>query len=81
MKIAIWIAQVLLATVFGMAGSIKLTRSYEDLLVLMTWTEDFSIVLIRIIAILELLAVVGLLIPMMLQKFQKIVPLAAMGLG
>lgn len=81
MKIVIWIAQILLAILFALSGFMKLVTPIDELAESMAWVEDFSELQIRAIAILEILAVIGLILPMILNKFKFLVPLSALGLS
>lgn len=63
MKKITWTVQILLAIAFGMAGFMKLTAPYEELLAAMPWAEDFSLTAIRIIGGLELAGALGLILP------------------
>jgi len=81
MKIVIWIAQILLAVLFLLPGFMKLITPLDELVQGMPWVEDFSEIQIRVIAILEVLAVIGLILPMVLNKYKFLVPLSALGLS
>ena len=83
MKILAWIVQILLALAFMASGFMKLITPYGELMAGegMAWVGDFSAMQIKIIALLEILAVVGLIVPMFLKKFRVAVPLAALGLA
>ncbi|MBK5217478.1 MAG: DoxX family protein [Propionibacteriales bacterium] len=77
----LWGAAVLLAIGFGFTGSIKLLKSSEELARMgMGWTEDFSPGAIKAIGALELTAVVGLILPPLLDIAPILAPLAALGL-
>ncbi|QZY29728.1 DoxX family protein [Nocardioides coralli] len=81
MNIFLWVLTVGLAVAFLGAGVMKLTRTKEDLHQAgMGWVEDFSQPTIRMIGVLELLAVVGLILPAVLDIATVVVPLAALGL-
>lgn len=61
----------------------KLFTPYADLIAdpNTAWAEDFSSTQIRIIAILEVLGAIGLILPMIVNKFKALVPIAAIGLA
>jgi uncharacterized membrane protein YphA (DoxX/SURF4 family) len=80
MNILIWIVQGLLAFAFVMSGSMKLMRSKEQLGETMGWVEDFSQGFIRTISTLEMLAGVGLILPMLVGVLPWLTPVAAVGL-
>ena len=81
MHTALWIVQGLLAFAFMMAGVMKTTQPKEKLAENMGWVEDFSATQVKGIGILELLAAVGLILPMALDILPILTPLAAVGLG
>ncbi|WP_329083346.1 MULTISPECIES: DoxX family protein [unclassified Streptosporangium] len=80
MNVALWIAQILLAAVFLLAGFVKSTRSRQDLSGQMPWVESFSDGQVRTIGILELLAGIGLILPAATGILPVLAPLAAVGL-
>lgn len=80
MNIVLWIMQVLLALVFGMTGSMKLTQPKEKLALQMGYVEDFSPGAVRTIGALELLGAAGLLLPAITGVLPILTPLAALGL-
>lgn len=80
MNIALWIVQILLALLFGMAGATKLTQPKEKLAVQMAWVNDFAPNTVKLIGGLELLAAIGLVAPMLTGILPILTPLAAVGL-
>ncbi len=80
MNTLLWILQVLLAFVFGMAGMGKATRPKEELQERMAFVEDFTDGQIKMIGILELLGAVGLILPGITGILPWLTPLAAIGL-
>lgn len=80
MNIVIWIVQGLLAFAFLMAGSMKLLRTKDQLQPQQGWVEDFSQGAIRTIGAFEILAAVGLILPMLFGVLPWLTPLAAVGL-
>ncbi|MFY0689736.1 MAG: DoxX family protein [Cyclobacteriaceae bacterium] len=81
MKIFIWVLQVLVVLAFLAAGFGKLTMSVDDMLTQMPWTEDFVEWQIRLIGGLELLGAIGVIVPMFVKQFGKLVPIASICLG
>jgi uncharacterized membrane protein YphA (DoxX/SURF4 family) len=81
MNIALWIIQIILAIAFGMAGSMKVSRRKEDLAKRMGWVNDFSQGQVRLIGTLELLGVVGLILPQWTGILPIFTPIAATGLA
>ncbi|GAB1646389.1 DoxX family protein [Krasilnikovia sp. MM14-A1259] len=81
MNIALWIIAGVLAAAFAAAGVMKLSQPKEKLAASgLAWTEDFSAGMVKLIGALELLAVIGLILPGLLGIAPIFVPLAATGL-
>lgn len=81
MNIIVWILQVVLALLFGMAGTMKLTQPKAKLATQMGWVEDFSQGTVRMIGGLELLGAIGLILPALTGILSFLTPLAALGLA
>lgn len=82
MNIALWIIQVLLAGMYGMAGSMKaFTPDKVRTNPQMTWAHDKQDGYIRFVGISELLGAVGLIIPALTGILSWLTPLAAIGLA
>lgn len=83
MNTALWIVQVVLAIFMLMPGSLKLMNSIEELIAKgkgrMDWAEDVSATNMKIIGLLEVLAAIGLILPMALGFYPILTPLAAVG--
>jgi uncharacterized membrane protein YphA (DoxX/SURF4 family) len=79
LTIALWIAQILLALVFGFAGSMKIFTPIEELAKNGAWMRD-SAVLIRFIGISEVSGALGMLLPSLTRIKPKLTSLAAVGL-
>ena len=82
MSIALWIAQVLLAGMYGMAGNMKMfqpdsVRKNAQ----MTWAHDKQDEYIRFVGISELLGAVGLILPILTGILAWLTPVAAIGLS
>lgn len=79
MNIALWIAQVLLALMYGMAGGLKafITAKAKEQL---PWAKRHSDNFVRVIGIVELLGALGLLLPMLTGVLPWLTPIAALGL-
>jgi len=81
MNIVLWIIAGLLAVAFFGAGVMKLVQPKEKLAETgLGWTEDYSAGTIKLIAVLEILAAIGLILPALLDIAPVLVPLAALGL-
>jgi uncharacterized membrane protein YphA (DoxX/SURF4 family) len=80
--ITLWIAQVLLAILYFMAGAMKITQPMDTLAVsgmgFVTSTPEF---LVRLIGVLEVLGVAGLLLPAATRILPMLTPAAALGLS
>ncbi len=79
LTIALWIAQILLALVFGFAGAMKVFTPIEELAKNGAWMRD-SEVLIRFIGISEVSGALGMLLPSLSRIKPKLTSLAAVGL-
>ncbi len=80
MKIALWIAQVLLALAFIASGAMKLTQPLATLAASMPWTADVPGELVRLIGLAEVLGALGLVVPAATRFLPRLTPLAAAGL-
>ena len=76
MNRALWIVQWLLAVVFLLTGGMKLLSPIEELTAQMPLPGPF----IRFIGVVELLGVLGLILPSLLRIRPGLTPLAAAGL-
>ena len=81
MKITLWMVQVLLATMFLMAGFMKLTTPIADLATQMPWVNDFLESMVRFIGAVEMLGAIGLILPSLLRVKPILNRLAALGLA
>ncbi|HMN00419.1 MAG TPA: DoxX family protein [Anaerolineales bacterium] len=80
MNIALWIAQVLLAAMYLMTGSMKTfmtPRAKETL----PWAKDRSDGFVRFVGTSELLGALGLVLPLVTGILPWLTPLAAVGLS
>jgi uncharacterized membrane protein YphA (DoxX/SURF4 family) len=78
MKIALWIAQGLLAAIFLFAGGVKLIMPIEEMLKQMPLPLPGWFV--RFTGIVEVLGALGLILPWLLRIRPGLTPLAAAGL-
>jgi hypothetical protein len=72
----LWIVQVLLAAVFLFAGGVKLVLPAAD----MAGPVAVPVVLLRFVAVCEVLGAVGLIVPWLTRIRPGLTPLAACGL-
>jgi uncharacterized membrane protein YphA (DoxX/SURF4 family) len=78
-NIALWVAQILLAAMYGMAGLMKTfqtTKAKEQL----PWTKNRSDGFVRFIGTSELLGALGLILPLITGILPGLTVLAAIGL-
>lgn len=81
MSIAFWIVGGLTALMSIAAGSTKVTQSLEKLVKLgMNWTKDYSVLQVRGIGSLEIIAGLGIVLPILTGIAPILSPLAAVGL-
>lgn len=81
MNILLWIVQAVLAVMFAIAGTLKLTRPKDKLAAQLPWVTDFSIGTVRFIGTAELAAALGLILPAATGLATILTPLAATGLA
>jgi len=79
-NIALWIAQLLLAAAFGMAGLMKSTQPIATLGQSMGWVNAVPPALVRFIGISELAGAIGVVLPALTRIKPGLTPLAAGGL-
>lgn len=79
MNTALWIIQGLLAAMFAMAGTTKLTQPKEKLEKQFPWVNDFSMSTVRFIGLSELLGAIGLIIPWLTGIAPILTPVSALG--
>ena len=80
MNIALWIAQVLLAFLFGMAGMMK-TFQTSKAKGQLPWAKNRSDRFVQFVGISEILGGVGLILPMLRGILPWLTPIAAIGLS
>jgi len=81
MNTALWIVQILLALVFLMAGTGKVSQPKEKLKERgMKFVEDFSGGTVKVIGSLEIAGALGVVLPSLFNVIPQLTPLAAGGL-
>lgn len=81
-SIGLWVAQVALAAVYGMAGFNKLTMSPDQLIQMgMGFVADAPLWLVRFIGFAEVMGTIGILLPAATRIMPQLPPLAALGLA
>jgi uncharacterized membrane protein YphA (DoxX/SURF4 family) len=81
MNLTLWIVAVLLALLFGVTGTMKLTQSLRSLEEKMGWVGEVPGYAVRIAGVAELLGAIGLILPQAFGVVPVLTPVAAMGLG
>jgi putative oxidoreductase len=79
LNIGLWVAQVLLAVGFGMAGLMKLTTPYEQMVSDATWARSMPEALIRFIGLSEVAGTLGVILPAATRIKPTLTPIAAVG--
>lgn len=79
LHIGVWVAQVLLALGFGMAGLMKLSTPYADLAAKAAWARATPEVLLKCIGVVEVLGALGVVLPAATRIKPMLTPLAAAG--
>lgn len=77
--LGLWVAQVVLALLFGMAGFIKLMTPIDALALQMAWVEGAPAALVWFIAIAEIAGALGVILPAATRIMPFLTPLAALG--
>ena len=80
LNIGLWLVQLVLAAMFGMAGVMKSTAPIADLTAQMGWPGVLPPALVRFIGVSELAAAIGLVLPAATRIKPQLTPLAAAGL-
>ncbi len=81
MNVALWITQALLAAVFAGSGALKATMARQRLIDTgQTGVAMFPMPLVRFVAVMEMFAALGLILPRLLQVDEFLTPAAAGGL-
>ena len=81
MTIALWIGQILLALIFALAGFRKVVLPVEQLRARWNWMRHFTTPAIRLIGGLEIVGVIGIIVPKATGYLPWLTPIAAMGLA
>jgi len=79
LRIALWVAQIVLAAVFVSAGFVKLTTPIPQLAAMMPWAGQYSETFVRSIALVDLAGGIGILLPALTRILPRLTVLAALG--
>jgi len=80
LHIALWVAQVVLAAVFGLAGVIKTTQPVDELAKNIPWSVVVGLPLTRFIGASELAGALGVILPAATRIMPRLTPIAASAL-
>ncbi len=80
LHVGLWVAQIVLALMFGMAGVMKSTQPIDALAAQLVWPGAVPPAMVRFIGVSELLGAIGLVLPAATRIQPKLTPLAAAGL-
>lgn len=75
------ICQILVSSIFILAGIFKLINSKKDLSKIVSWSEDYNRATLLFIGALELIGGLGVLLPLIFNIYLWLVPMACMGLA
>lgn len=81
LNVTLWIVQVLLASLYGLAGAMKATQPIAVLAEKLVWPGALPPPLVRFIGVSELLGSAGLILPALTRNRPGLTPLAALGLA
>jgi uncharacterized membrane protein YphA (DoxX/SURF4 family) len=81
LNLTLWIAAILGAFMFGMAGIMKMSQPKEKLAPKMPWVNEYSANNVKLVGLAELLGAIGLILPWATGIAKVLTPLAALGLA
>jgi uncharacterized membrane protein YphA (DoxX/SURF4 family) len=77
-KVALWIAQILVAAVFIMAGLTKFMTPIPELAKMMPWTGELPLAFVRSIGLIDVAGGIGILLPALTRIKPNLTVLAAL---
>jgi putative oxidoreductase len=80
-NVVLWVAQIVLAAAFLMAGFMKVSRPIIELSKRMSWVAALPPIYVRFIGAAEMLGGVGLILPMLTGTLPWLTVAAAIGLA
>lgn len=80
MNTAIWIAQGITAAMFLLAGLMKILQPKEKLSGKMSWVNDYSTPMVKLVGLAEVLGGIGLIVPQATGILPVLTPVAAVAL-
>lgn len=83
MKVVKYVVLGLVAIAYLMPGIMKLITPYSEMIAepAMAWANDFLASQVKGIGVLEILGVLGLVLPFLLKRFKMLVPVSALALS
>lgn len=81
MNVFLWVLQGVLATMYLVSGSMKVSKPKSELEKQLPWVEDFSSGTVKLIGAAEFAGAVGLVVPALTGIAVVLTPLAATGLA
>lgn len=78
-NIVLWILQIILAAFFIFPGGTKIITSKEALIKRNMITDNDPVTPVRLIGIMEILGVIGIILPWLLKVYPILTPIAAIG--
>ncbi|KAA2235894.1 DoxX family protein [Salinarimonas soli] len=79
LRIALWVAQGLVAAMFVMSGFMKLATPITELAAMMPWAGQVSPAFVRFIGVVDLAGGIGILLPALTRIQPRLTVLAALG--
>ena len=81
MNNTLWVIQGFIAIIFCMSGIMILTQPKEKLATKMPFVNDYSASVVKLVAFAHILGALGLILPLSLNIFPILTPIAACGLA
>ena len=79
--LVLWLLQLVLAILFAGLGLMKLVQPYRRLTRSLRWPADFTPATVKVIGGAELLGAVGLILPVAVDRYEVLTPVAALALA
>ena len=77
----LWVAQIVLAALYGFAGVLKGFRPIEAISGQINWAREVPVALTRFVGVAELAGALGMVLPILTGALPFLTPLAAIGLS
>lgn len=79
LRASIWLAQLIVAGLFCMAGATKISTPIPELSAMMPWTGDLPAAFVRVIGLIDLAGGIGILLPALTRIQPRLTVAAAVG--